>query len=153
MNKWISGYNFVLWGQLLYRILENLHFLGEKKTEWKCCFVVKQSGLPWDALRQFQVVERTGELNSQSSELQAAWLNRASLSAASPKSIATTCLQACPVRWEKARVYCHRMLFSRRVSRSLRSRRCPHGTCLRVRRTRLLCPGPGSALSVWTGRW
>lgn len=43
--------------------------------------------------------------------------------------------------------------FSHRVSRSLRSRKCPHGTCSRVRRTQPLCPGPGSALSAWTGRW
>lgn len=47
----------------------------------------------------------------------------------------------------------HRALFHHRVFRCLQSRRCPHGICLRVRRTQLLCLGPGSGLSEWTERW
>lgn len=49
--------------------------------------------------------------------------------------------------------YDHRALSHHRGSRSLQSRRCPHGICLRGRRTQLLCPGHGSGQSEWTGKW
>lgn len=58
-----------------------------------------------------------------------------------------------PRNQEKLWEFCNMTWFHHRVSRSPQSRRCPRGTCLRVRGTPLLCPGPGSELSEWTGRW